>query len=208
VAVLALTGCGSGTTDPGIQRDPKIRHALQQLDSVLKAAAAPVRAQPGFKVRPRALQLHGLDLWNAVVDPMLGQLDRGDDTSRARSALNRDQYVVYALFLIDAEIENGGFWQLYFNNSGEFANQAAGLLRAVGARLHAKVLARANRVTWPSGAVPASEAARREDLPDIASRSYDAVDAAWTHADSAEGTLDTTVERYIRAHPAAFFSTG
>lgn len=203
--VMTLVGCGSGAPNHDFQKDPRIRAALANLQSVLQAAAQPIAARPGFKVSAGAEQLHGLDLWHAVVDPMIAPLTRVDGTAATRAALNPQQYVVFALFMVDADIENGGFWQLYFNSSGAFANEAVDLLSVVGAPRHGAVVARANRITWPSGDVPALRAARQRALPGINSHRYAAVDAAWTRADEAEGTLADLVDRYIRAHPSAFF---
>jgi hypothetical protein len=87
-----------------------------------------------------------------------------------------------------------------------FANQAVRLLKYVGAPQHAAVLAQANRVLWPDGVVPPSELARRRVDPMSAERRFNAVNAAWGRAENREGSIDTIIARFIRAHPGAFFS--
>ena len=63
----------------------------------------------------------------------------------------------------------------------------------------------ANRIAWPAGGIPSAEQARRATLQLIGQSRYDAVNRQWDAAERHEQRLGTIVERYVRAHPSAFF---
>jgi hypothetical protein len=56
-----------------------------------------------------------------------------------------DQRSIVIIHYLDAEISNGGFWQWFFNE-GELAEEALQALEKIGARRHAAVLRKANRL--------------------------------------------------------------
>ncbi len=178
---------------------------------MLYRAAHPPAAQPGYKVRAAAVaHLHGLDLWNAVVFPMIDPLVRLNGTPALRRALNGPQYAAYALSEVDTDIDGGGLIEVYYNPSGVFAEEAVDLLRQVGAPQHAAVLDQANRILWPAVFIPSDQSARRAVLArrhlDVRQQPrFNGLDAVRDRAERREGSLDSIVERYIRAHPGAFF---
>lgn len=201
---LVTVGCGDGRRGHGGARttSPAYDAARAQMQRVLRDAATPRRALPAYKIRAAdAAGLTGLDLWNAVVDPMIDDLTPLDGTPELRRRLNREQYAVYVLFALDTDIDDGGISEVYFNSSGVFAGQGVALLRQVGAPQHARVLARANRVIDPHGRVPVDRAARQRRLRGVDDARFTDLDDAW----SALPALDELVARYVRAHPRAFF---
>jgi len=56
------------------------------------------------------------------------------------------QKAVYAIWLLEAEINNGGFNQYYFNPSGKFALYAIDALNLIGAPKYAELVHRANEI--------------------------------------------------------------
>jgi len=54
--------------------------------------------------------------------------------------------VIYATWLLDAEVNNGGFNQFFWNSSGQFAPEALEGLRQIGAKKHEELLQRAIRI--------------------------------------------------------------
>jgi hypothetical protein len=211
---LAVAGCG-GAAKPAAPVPPvppappvpaDVAKALAQVKSVVDQAAKPVRARPGFKLPASAARLHGLDLWDAIVLPMIAPLTPLDGQSELRTRLDAPQYAVYALFSVDDDVEDGGLWELYHDQSGVFAQEAVGLLRGVGAPRHADVLARANRIAWPAGGIPSSVAVRWLALSVVGESRYDGADRQWQAADHQERALGTIIDRYVRQHPSAFFS--
>lgn len=186
-------------------QDPTLKAALSRVQQVIGQTARPAPAQPGFKVSPAALRTHGLDLWNAIVDPMIDPLGPLDGEPQQRTLLDGPQYAVYVLFSVDTDIDDGGLWEVYFNSSGVFAQRAVSLLREVGAPLHADVLARANHIIWSNGEIPASVEQRRRTVTLADTPRFDAVNSAWDAAERREGSLDSIIESYVRRHPSAFF---
>jgi hypothetical protein len=137
---------------------------------------------------------------------MIDPLTPLDGKAELRTRLNHPQYAIYALFAIDTDYADGGTFEIYYNNSGVFAEQGVHLLDEVGAPLHAAVLARANHVVWTNGHVPHDELARRRVLHLSDETGFRATDDAWARADRREGDLETIIERYVRSHTTAFFS--
>jgi hypothetical protein len=193
---LLLAACGEQQPPkPPGPVPPELQRALDDFSATAQQAAeraskprAPARAD--FKIAPS--DLHGDDLWDAVVSPVL-------DNGVEEPPLNASQHTVYALFLVDYEIQNGGLAQLYYNSAGEYAGEAPALLRAVGAREYADVLAAANAL-FPTG-VPRDRAARQALLQAIDGKRLEAIDSAWP----SEPPLADFVEAYIRAHASDFF---
>lgn len=58
---------------------------------------------------------------------------------------NKSRQAVYMIWVLDAEVNNGGFNQYYFNSSGKFYKHLPEALRLVGARPYAELVDRANQ---------------------------------------------------------------
>lgn len=59
---------------------------------------------------------------------------------------NKSRQAIYMIWLLEAEVNNGGYNQFYFNSSGQFYKQLPGALQLVGADQFANLMARANAV--------------------------------------------------------------
>jgi hypothetical protein len=70
--------------------------------------------------------------------------------------LSPDERSIVIIHYLDAEISNGGFWQWYFNE-GELADEALKSLEKIGARQHASVIRKANRLFGREGPPKTSE---------------------------------------------------
>ena len=207
IVMLSVVGCGGSGGDAASDPDddPEARAAFEQMESVVRDAARPRIPRPGFKVRAsRARHLHGLDLMNAVVFPMV-DTEVALGPARFRRLVNRPQYVVYAMAALETEIDDGGMVEIYYNGGGDFAAEGVSLLRELGAARHARVLAAANRVGWPDGHVPRGQRRRQRVISIKDSPRFTTLDRRWDAAEIHEGALDDFVERYIRARPASFF---
>lgn len=226
LCILGLTGCGGQTNQLAAQQQraqralakimrnatPKerarLRRVQKQFGRILQQAEHPPRALPGYLVPASKARLHGLDLWNAIVDPMFSPLEHDLTTASLRSQLSAPQFNVYILFLIDDDYENGGLAAVYFNSSGTYATQAVAAMRAIDAPQHAAVMADANAILWPDGQIPISMVARRRYLHGVADPRFNPDNRRWDAADRSEGTLEHLVELYIRANRSAFFTRG
>ncbi|WP_205942739.1 DMP19 family protein [Pedobacter psychroterrae] len=61
-------------------------------------------------------------------------------------ALPKPQQVIYITWILEGEVNNGGFNQYYYNSSGQFAKLAPEALKLVGATQHAALTQAANDV--------------------------------------------------------------
>jgi Domain of unknown function (DUF4375) len=203
LCALALAACGSSApAEPAATATSTPDPAMPEFEAMLQQAAHPPKPLPGYKVRARdAAGLTGLDLWNAIVDPMIDPLDRYDGTAELHRRLNPEQYAVYALFAIDTDVEDGGLAEVYFNSSGVYAEDGVKLLSKIGASDHAVVLEQANRIVAPDGHVARDRAARQRRLGGLDDPRFAELEDRW----DALPPLEDIVARYIRAHPHAFF---
>ena len=62
------------------------------------------------------------------------------------SKLSPAQQALYSTWLVEAEVNNGGFNQFYFNSSGEFANMAVGGFNQFGLTKYAELVQKANQL--------------------------------------------------------------
>jgi hypothetical protein len=61
-------------------------------------------------------------------------------------SLSKPQQAIYLIWQLEAEVNNGGFNQYYFNSSGQFAEVTPDALRLVGATRYANLVERANLI--------------------------------------------------------------
>src|SRR5262245_26051520 len=81
--------------------------------------------------------------------------------------LDEADRVLIAIWGLEAEVNNGGFAQFYFNGAGDLASFAPTALRLIGADRMAEIVTQANAMFGPEG--PArSEAARQAQLSLVA----------------------------------------
>lgn len=87
------------------------------------------------------------DLLQIVYDNICSRFNSGySDDFEIVSSLSPGQQAVYATWWVEAEVNNGGFNQFYFNSSGRFAGMAEKGFRLMGAERFADLMAEANKV--------------------------------------------------------------
>ena len=59
---------------------------------------------------------------------------------------NSSMQAIYLIWVLEAEVNNGGYWQFYYNSSGPFYTHLPEALRHVGATQFADLTERANKV--------------------------------------------------------------
>lgn len=95
-------------------------------------------------------------LWNAdlatiwsITDPsdfligMQGWVCRKCAYGDQMEALSPAERILYVNFLLESEVNNGGFAQFLYNSSGDFTGEVVSSLRAIGAHRTADIYARA-----------------------------------------------------------------
>jgi hypothetical protein len=78
-------------------------------------------------------------------------------------ALSEVDRVLISIWMLEADVNNGGFHQYYFNSAGDTAYYAPTAMRAIGARAIADIVERANARFGPDGP-PKGRNVRQEAL--------------------------------------------
>ncbi len=137
--ILNLFGCGQTKKDDG-----KLSKEIEeQLSKSIEA----------FKNRPIHIELteHIIDttsdenLLQVVFDNLSGK--QPSDYEKEYETLlswNKSRQAIYMIWVLEAEVNNGGYNQFYFNSSGQFYKHLPEALRLVGAHKFADLTKRAN----------------------------------------------------------------
>ena len=88
--------------------------------------------------------------------------------------LSAAEKVFMTIWGLEADVNNGGFSQYYFNTSGDQAKHAPGALRAIGANAMAAIVEQAN-AHFGAGGPPADRDQRQDALEALG----DKPEAAW-----------------------------
>ena len=100
------------------------------------------------------------DLEQAIIDYVISKLDgHYDEEVAIVGALSTGVRATYLTWIVEAEVNNGGFNQYYYNSGGKFAVEAVDAFEYFGATQHAALMREAN-------AVRASEAAELAKFKD------------------------------------------
>lgn len=85
------------------------------------------------------------DLLQLIFDNLSENLpDNYDKEFEFVTSWNKSRQAIYVIWLLETEVNNGGFNQFYFNSSGEFAELIPDALKLVGANNFADLMNRAN----------------------------------------------------------------
>ncbi|MCC5786127.1 MAG: DMP19 family protein [Phycisphaerales bacterium] len=105
------------------------------------------------------------------------ELDAIDRSELWLELLSEPRRVFYAVYWLEAEVNNGGFDQYYINSPSDAASQVPGMLREIGMNDLAELVERANAV-FPKGPPRSREArlAQMEKLGDAASGKWGEID--------------------------------
>lgn len=107
------------------------------------------------------------------------------------------QKVLWLVFVLSAEVKNGGFTQYFMNASGDHANETMNALLAIGAPYHAAILSRA-LAAWPDQRVPTHTQEREKLFFQI----EQAADSIWDNCTKelykSEENLGSLLLKYIR----------
>jgi hypothetical protein len=102
------------------------------------------------------------------------------------ASITEDQRHFYAIWCLDADVNNGGFDQYFFNSAGDYCADALLGLRAIGAERAADILAQALALFPGPGPSPEREArqlqlerfteSEQEALEDLNNQFYERAD--------------------------------
>jgi hypothetical protein len=166
-----------------------------------QTASAPCAPPPLPAVEPReAARGVSVDNAYAVHERLLGKVQPDDDLS----ALDPGERAVYAVLVLEAEVNNGGHFQFFFN-TGQLTDEALAGLRRLGAKEYRQLLQRVV-AQFPGCDVP-------DDLDDVQAEIdemspeqealVESADDRFFELDE-EKTLGEYAAEYISAHPDEF----
>lgn len=146
------------------------------------------------------------DLEQVVIDNIYEQV--GNNYKKEFSnvqKLTKGQQAMFAVWWVEAEVNNGGFNQFYFNPSGQYAEMAEDGFQLFGASKFANLMRRANKVY-------AENRERLEEFDDGTMESFsesykdnplNALDEEFYELYNSE-SLNQLRIAYIREHPTEF----
>jgi hypothetical protein len=135
-----------------------------------------------------------LELWRALYEKM---------ERKSLNSFNHAELRIFAVWTLEAEVNNGGFDQFFFNSSGELALEALGGLEMIGADAMADIVRRALAV-FPSGG-PTRKREKRWLQTDVLGES---AKHQWSQLDKEyyryPDDISTLVRKYCIEHRAQF----
>lgn len=134
---LALVACGQKTEKEKMV-DDSIKNSIEEFQNrqIYRSLDPSVLASiPDDKVEL------------AIVDYVHAKLDgRYEDEAEVVSRLPAGIRALYVTWGVEAEVNNGGFNQYYWNSSGQFAEEAVAAFEFFSAHKHAGLMREANRI--------------------------------------------------------------
>lgn len=85
-------------------------------------------------------------LLQTVFDHLSQTMPNNQEEYEAVMHWNKSKQAIYMIWLLEGEVNNGGYNQFYFNSSGVFAKHLPGALRLVGAHKYAALTQQANDI--------------------------------------------------------------
>jgi hypothetical protein len=102
-------------------------------------------------------KMHGL---SATYDTAFDVFEKTNyESLDSLTAAERD---IILMHYLEAEVQNGGLWQWYYNPFGDYARETANALRKVGGKKHAEIIETANSLFGPAGPSSDRETRQRE----------------------------------------------
>ena len=196
--LLKFFGCKGQTEQQAT--DPKMQEILNSVDDFMNR---PIYKELSIEILD---SIHDNDLEQTVIDNIYEQV--GDDYNQEFSnvqKLTKGQQAMFSVWWVEAEVNNGGFNQFYFNSSGQYAEMAVAGFELFGAKKHADLMRRANKIYTENRE-------RLEEFDDGTMESFsesykenplNALDEEFYELSNSE-SLNQLRIAYIRQHPSEF----
>ncbi|MCW2997754.1 MAG: hypothetical protein JWN65_1303 [Solirubrobacterales bacterium] len=203
-AASSTDGSAEPKPEPGFDPDDPALNTIPESDASRQALIERIGNRRDFKVPRRVVAgLRDGPLVLAVVVRSFMELEADDPGVRR---LNDGQRAVYAMYVADFEILNGGFEQLWHNTSGAIAQDLVHAAERVGSREFAGIF-RDAAALWPSGTIPRDHTRRQQSLGGISTEALATVDERYAATQYRRKTaLALVLGRYIRGHPDQFLA--
>ncbi len=139
-----------------------------------------------------------------VISSIYEELVAIDENTDAFHLISEPRQALYAVFWVEAEINNGGLSQYYYNSSGNQAAKAPQHLRELGLDEAADILEEANAF-FPNATPPADRRARLAILDDVeeqASQTWNELEDRYFQSGIG---FQPNMINYIREHREEFY---
>jgi Domain of unknown function (DUF4375) len=192
--LLGVSACGDDDSEARV-REPK---------SCAREAVPSRSSDRDFRIERPAEE--GINLALDVVEGLMAHMG-GEDLAQedeVLAAATLGQRAIYSLNVVDREVNNGGFHQLFSNSSGALTCAAQSGAELIGATAQADILREAAAL-FPDAAVPEDRDQRNralDDLPSEADAKLSSLDDRWYDGDR---DLEKLMVHYIEEHPEEFF---
>jgi hypothetical protein len=141
--------------------------------------------------------------WNSVVNDLNDFVYEMRKNADNLSDLSVPQQTYYLISELQAEVNNGGFDQFYYNSAGDYAAETVIALQRIGAEQTAELVAAANAV-FPKGVVPQNRNKRQKVVDKI----RDKVSDDWSDLDSkfyvTQAEIDSLSKDYVLTNLSDF----
>ena len=117
---------------------------------------------------------------NNFVVAMTEHLDNKTQYGEDMSALSEAERIFYITQTLEMEVNNGGFYQFFYNSSGDFSNELVGAFTAIGANATAAICQKA--ISAFGRDIPVDRDEREEMLDELEN---DEIDEILEECDSA-----------------------
>ena len=133
----------------------------------------------------------------------LSASDRSDFGRRDFVYQNPTQKVFSTVWTLEAEVNNGGFHQYFFNSGGDTANFASTALQQIGALKCAAIVERALRIVSTSP-LPVDWEERQTLLDDLGDELLDRLEPLDAEFYAYPDDLTSLLFEFVRKHPEEF----
>lgn len=136
--ILSLLGC-SGNTNKNDRKHTK------ETEDILNESIEEFKNRPIYKKLTEQIIINTSDdeLLQVVFDNLSS--DYGNDFETVIS-WNNSKKAIYIIWVLESEVNNGGYNQFYFNSSGQFYKYLPDALKLVGANKFSDLMKQANEV--------------------------------------------------------------
>lgn len=201
LAILLLAGCeqqGIAATEPGTTAPEAM--TTEQTVPAETTEATVMQQETEESALDHIWELTDpLEVIFALFDHVWEKSGHGADLS----ALSGAERVFYVTQTLEMEVNNGGFYQYFFNPDGEFAGELVAAYEALGAVKTAQICQRA--IDAFGGEVPADRLARLEWMEQLERTEFDEIlnDCDMAYYEYEEDLLALTYA-YVMAHRDEF----
>ena len=117
--------------------------------------------------------------------------------------LTDSEKVFYCVWVLEGQVNNGGFDQYFFNTRGEYSVEAVDAFEKIGAGKTAEIIGRANSI-FENGRATKDRTARKEDLDALPESAQEALRGLDDEFYKCDEDFDKLLYEFVVKHEAGF----